>query len=405
MDDLSRQSPGGPATIGEDRSVIKRQVLKDLAYRTIALAIFMVIALTLFRPYIIFIPSVSAALVLYVASVAGVTLTGKMSGPMHSSLQAFAITVFCTLLTVDPGMLQGLRSIGLPVFIMGTVWAIHIISKAYSELTGVTTRAFLIASVGYLYYSLFSASGVSLLSDLAMVVFVGFAAAASSSFIGLASRHSNVRVSRVGQAFSDLSNPAKTGVVVAVVVTYLVFVRPSLIVLGTLLLTVIEWAIMCIFVFFAYRKIRSIMHVEEGLTFGDGHKLAGVLCHDRGELEKTAAMVREFVATGKKDGLVAYTAAALVSNGVPAATVQEVISVIVSFQEEPEPPAMFRWAAGDVAESRRRRRMNALDEMMRAVAMATMADGRNAVPGDSGMEAVKTAPVIVAGQSMRRSVR
>jgi hypothetical protein len=140
------------------------------------------------------------------------------------------------------------------------------------------------------------------------------------------------------------------------------------------------------------------MHVEEGMNFGDGHKVAGVLCHDRGELEKTAGAVRDFVTTGQKGGLVAYTAAALVSNGIPPETAQEVISVIANYREEPEPPAMFRWAAGDVAESGRRKRMEALDELMGALAGATAIAKGNAAPAGSDRTEEKTAPVIVAGR-------
>jgi len=76
------------------------------------------------------------------------------------------------------------------------------------------------------------------------------------------------------------------------------------------------------------------------------------------------------VTTGKKDGLATLTMAALFKNDVPPETVQKVLSVVIDYRDEPEPPVLLKWALGDLDEARRRKRMAAVNEMMAAAAAA-----------------------------------
>jgi hypothetical protein len=380
-------------------TAVKNQALKGVLLRTIALGIFLAVALAFLQSTIVFIPGMCAAVLLYAASVTGVMVRGKFAVPLCRSLQVLAITLFCALLISAPELRAEARGIGLPILLLGAVWAVHFISKAYSDLTGVTTRALLIALAGNLYYSLLSASGVLFLPQLASVVLIGFAAAAASAFIGVLGRHSNPRVSFVGKAFSGLWNPGLIGAAVAIVMTYLAFVRPSLLTLGPIAVTVIEWAAMCMAIFWLFRKIKSALRADEALIegkeFGDGHKVTGVLSYEKGELEKAAAKVGEFVETGRKDGLITLTTMALTRNGVPPEAVESVISIIINYTEDPVPPVALRWAVGDRESAGRMRRAKAAEAMLAAAVAAIGAEsGRTGDNGNAGPE--KIIPAIPA---------
>lgn len=376
-------------------TIVKNLALKGVLLRTIALAIFLAIALAFLRSTIVFIPSICAAILLYAASVVRVVLAGKFAVPLCRSLQMLAVTLFCTLLISAPELRAEARGLGLPILLLGIVWAVHFISKAYSDQTGVTTRAMLIALVGNLYYSLLTASGVLFLPQLASIVLIGFAAAAAFAFIGVLSRHSNPRISFAGKAFSGLWNPGLIGVAVAVVMTYLAFVRPSLLTLGPLPVTVIEWAVMCLAIFLLFRRIRSALRANEGEEFGGGHKVTGVLRYEKGDLEMAAAKVGEFVESGRKDGLITLAAMALARNGVPPEAIENVISVVVSYTDDPVPPAAFRWAVGDRDEVLRTKRAKAAEAML-AAAVAAMSAGREEASDSKNVEPDKILPAIVA---------
>ncbi len=374
---------------------VKNLALKGVLFRTIALAIFLAVALVFLRSTIVFIPSTCAAIFLYAASVVRIVLAGKFPVPLSRSLQVLAITLFCTLLISAPELRAEARGLWLPIMLLGIVWAVHFISKAYSDQTGVTTRALLIALMGNLYYSLLAASGALFLPQLASIVLIGFTAAAAFAFIGVLSRHSNPRISFVGKAFSGLWNPGLIGAAMAIVMTYLAFVRPSLLTLGPLPVTVIEWAVMCLAIFFLFRRIRSALRANEGEEFGNGHKVTGVLRYEKGDLEMAATKVGEFVETGRKDGLITLAMIALTRNGVPAEAIENVISVIVSYTDDPTPPAAFRWTVGDRDENLRTKRTKAAEAML-AAAVAAISAGRDGASDSENVEPDKILPAIVA---------
>jgi hypothetical protein len=362
-----------PKELTVDRSAVasmKKQAGRDIMYRTIALAVFAVIAASLLRSTILFIPCMAAVVCLYAASVAKIVLAGMVSGPLYTSLRTMAVTVFFTTLVMAPGMPATANGLGPSVFLLGLIWSVHFTAKAYAEIAGVATRSLVIAALGYLYYSLFSASGVPLLPQLSLVVLTGFAGTAAFSFVGIVSRHSDARISAVGRAFTGQWSAAAAGTAMAVIVTYLVFVRPSLVALGPLWITLAEWAAICIVIVLLFREILSRLPRGDERPFGDGHTVAGAICFEKGELDKTARTVEEFVTTGKKDGLVTLVMAALIKNGIPPETVQNVVSVVIDYREVREPPVLFKWALGDLGEVTRRERMAAVNVMMSAAVAA-----------------------------------
>jgi len=369
------RSAADPHASDMAKPTLKRQMLKGVLWRTIALMIFVVAAVAFFRQTMFFLPSVSSAAVLYVASIMKIALSGRLSRPIRSSANAVAITIFCSLLITAPELPTPARSLGLSCFLLGAIWAVHLTSKAYSELTSVATRALLIAAAGYLYYSLFSASNIAILPRLSTIALIGFAAAAIFSFIGILSRHSNALVSSISSEFARISNSAKAGAAVTVILTYMAFIRPSLLKLGSMWLTVIEWMAMCTVLYLLFRKIKSLTTADDAMEFGTGRSVAGLLSHDKKGLKRAAMNVEEFVNCGKKDGLIVITAETLIDNGIDADQVQEVISIIVGYQEPTKPPLMFRWTAGDTDKAQRRMRLKALARLMDALRSTVEASG------------------------------
>jgi hypothetical protein len=383
---------GKPREPTIDRSALasrKKQAGKDILYRTAALVVFTVIAVGLLRSTIFFLPCMAAVVCLYVASVVKIVLAGRVSGPLYLSLRMMAVTVFFTIFVMAPGLPPTANGLGPSVFLLGLIWSAHITAKAYAEIAGVATRSLLIAALGYLYYSLFSASGVSVLPQLSLVVLTGFAATAVFSFVGIVSRHSDARISAVGRAFTGQWSAAAAGTALAAIMTYLIFVRSSLMFLGPLWITLLEWAAICLLILWLFREIRSRLPRGAVPRFGDGHTVAGALGFEKGELDRTARMVEEFVTTGKKDGLVTLMMAALIKNDIPQETVQKVISVVVDYRENREPPVLFKWALGDLDEVTRRERMGAVNQMMTA-ALAAISSVNG--PATGAMKADQTGP-------------
>ncbi|HEY3273110.1 MAG TPA: hypothetical protein VGJ92_05070 [Methanocella sp.] len=371
-----------PAVDRPAAASLKRQAFLDIIYRTAALVVFALIVAGFLRSTIFFIPCLAAAACLYVAAVAQIVLAGMISGPLYSSLRTFALTVFCTTLIMAPGLPSAANGLGPAIFLLGLIWSVHFTSKAYAEITRVATRSLLIAAIGYLYYSLFSSSGLNLLPQLGLVVLTGFVGTAAFTFLSILKGHSNARLAAAGKAFSGLWSPVTAGTAVAIITTYLVFVRSSLLALGPLWITVAEVAAMCVAIYILFREIRFLLPRDGMPSFGDGHTVAGKICYEKGELDKAAAAVGEFVATGKKDGLATLTMAALLKNNLPPEAVQKVVSIVIDYNEEPEPPVLLKWAVGDMDEARRKKRMAAVNEMMAAAADACAANGHAAGAGD-----------------------
>ena len=125
--------------------------------------------------------------------------------------------------------------------------------------------------------------------------------------------------------------------------------------------------------------------------FGAGHTVAGTICLIRGTLGKGRRDGRGIRRRPERtDGLATITIAALIKNDVSPETVQKVISVVVDYRDEPEPPVLFKWALGDLDEARRRKRMTAVNEMM-AAASAAVSSVNGYVTGPSARRSIKRA--------------
>jgi hypothetical protein len=379
-----------------DRSAVagmKKQAGRDILYRTAALAVFLVIAVGILRSTIFFLPCTAAVVCLYAASVAKIVLAGRVSGPLYSSLRTTALTVFFTTFVMAPGLPAAANGLGPSVFLLGLIWSVHLTAKAYAEIAGMATRSLLIAAIGYLYYSLFSASGVSLLPQPSLVVLTGFAGTAVFSFVGIVSRHSDARISSVGKAFTGQWNAAVAGTAMAVIMTYLVFVRSSLMFLGLQRIMLVECAAVCLVFVWLFREIRSLMPPGGVQAFREGHTVVGAICFEKGELNKAAKMVEEFLLTGKKDGLVTPMMAALMKNDLPPEAVQKVVSRIIDYREPPEPPVLFKWALGDLDEVTRRELPAVVNKMM-AAAVAAVSTVNS--PAAGAMKADQAGPIKLA---------
>lgn len=359
-----------PLPGSRDLAGLKTQVALGILYRSIALAVFTAFLALYFPGSIFFMPLVVAAVILYIDSLCGLVLAGRMAKPLSYSLKALAATAFLAVLAMTQEEYPAIKGLELQVLLAGGLLSAHFLSRAYSDYTGAMTRALFIAAAGVLYYSLFSAQEVAILSQLTLVALIGLASAAAFSLLSLLRRHGNARISYIGNLFAKVESPAVVCTALAAIVTYVLFIRQSLMVFGFFGLTIIEWAALCLGILLLLIKIWSIMPVDGAQMFGEGKNVAESLRYDRGELKNATGKVEEFVVEGKKDGLVALMAAALTGNGVPVDRVQSVIAIIVDHEDEKEPPAMFKWAVGNINEANRKKRLKAVNEMIAAAVSA-----------------------------------
>lgn len=365
---MSDESVSAAAQIadGDGARDIKMQILMGVIYRSIAIALFAVFIVIYFPESAFFYPSIGAAAVLYIGSIGSLLIVGKMSRPITYASIIFAVTVFLSMSLPVQDVFKAPAGLEIPVFLTGIIGSVHCLSRAYSEFTGVVTRALLLASAGVLYYSAFTAVDMPVLSQLSLLAVIAFASAAIFSLLGILKRHSNPRVANVGSLFARIESPVVTSVAVAAIMTYVLLIRQTLTDLGAFGLAVLEWAALSGIVLFIFIKIQSTM-LDDTAQKSRGVNNANGLYSDKAELEKAAEEVESFVEEGKKGGLVMLMATALIDNDVPADEARPILSIIIDHKDEADPPAMFKWAVGNISEANRKKRMRAVNDMMAAI--------------------------------------
>jgi len=340
-----------------------------IIYRSAALAIFAAFMIIYFPTSEYFYPAVYAAIVLYVGLVASLLIAGKMSRPLTYASILLAATVFLAVSLPVQDFSTAVKSLEIPVLLTGIIASLHCLSRAYSEFTGVVTRALLIAAIGLLYYSAFTAVDMPVLSQLTTLALIAFVSMAVYSLLGILKRHSNPSIAYIGGLFSKIESPAVVSVAVAVIMTYFLLVRQSLTGLGSFGLGVIEWAALSGIVLFIFVKIQSTAISDAAQKDKNVYGTDGA-SSDKAELDRAAAEVGAFVDEGKKEGLVMLMATALINNNVPENTAGPILSKIIDHADMTEPPVLFKWAVGNINEANRNNRQKAVDEMMAAMAAA-----------------------------------
>lgn len=373
--------PGTPVAEDgiQDASDTKRQVFMGIVYRTAALVLFTAFLLVYFPGSGVFYPAAYAAAIVYAGLVASLLIAGRMARPLTFAAVVLAAAVFLAMSLPAQDLAPGARGLGMPVLITGIIGALHFLSRAYSEFTGVLTRSLLIAALGVLYYSAFTAIAMPLLSEATLLALIAFTSAAVYSLLGIMKRHSNARIAYVGRLFSRIESPAIVSVAVAAIMTYVVLVRQSLAGLGDFGLAVIEWAALSGVVLFIFVKIQTTVLADSVEKRPEAK--ADSARSDLATLRSAASEVESFVDGGKKDGLVLLLAKALVNNEIPANAARPVLAVIVDHQDDAGPPILFKWAVGDIEATNRKKRRKAVDEAMAAMESAIGAkseNGRNA---------------------------
>ncbi len=362
----SKDKKKGQLIGSKDLVELKKQIILGILYRTAALAFILAFVVLYFPDSVLSAPLISAAVILYVASIFGLILAGRLAKPLFYSLIVLAATVFVALLATYQEQYPEYNHLGLQIMLVGAVGSIHFLAKAYSDFTGVVTRALLISSIGFLYYSLSGARDMTAEFQLVLVAVTGLASIVVYLILSILKRSGSF----VGNLITNIEKPWVICMAVAIIMTYFTFIRQSLMVLGSFGLTVIEWAVLCVAILLIFIRLRSAMPVDGGQIFGDEKKVTGRLHYEGSELKNATAKVEEFVRDGRKEGLIALMAAALIGNGVPVDEVQGVIRVIVDHEDEREPSAMFKWAAGNVYDANRKKRLKAVNEMMVAAVSA-----------------------------------
>lgn len=368
---MSNESTGPLENIAdkEDTATIKRQIFMGIIYRTAALALFAAFVIIYFPESVFFYPAIYAAAILYVGLVTSLLIAGKMSRPLTYASIVLAVTVFITMSLPVQDLFPAGTGLEIPVLLTGIIMSIHCLSRAYSEFTGVITRALLIASAGILYYSAFTAVDMPVLSQLSLLALIAFVSAAIFSLLGILKRHSNEQVAYVGNLFSRIESPVVVSVIVAAIMTYVLLIRQSLESMGSFGLAVIEWAALSGIVLFIFVKIQSTVLADttEKLRAVDG---MSVLYSDKAELDEATGEVRAFVDGGQKEGLVMRMATVLNNNDIPANKSGRILSIIIDHKDMSEPPAMFKWAVGNINETNRKNRQKAVDDVMAAMVSA-----------------------------------
>jgi len=286
----------------EDRASIKRDILLGVIYRSAALALFAAFVVIYFPASDYFYPAIYAAAILYMGSIVSMFIAGKMSRPIAYASIVLAATILLALPLPAQDMFPSVKGLQMLVLITGIIGSAHCLSRAYSEFTGVVTRALFIAALGVLYYSAFTSVDMPVLSGLTTLALIAFVSAAIYSALGILKRHSNERVAYVGNLFSRIESPAVTSMIVALIMTYVLLVRQSLSSLGSFGQAVIEWAALSGVVLFIFIKLQSAL-LDDSAQKPEGRKWPVGAHSDKAVLERATAEVDSFINEGKKRGL------------------------------------------------------------------------------------------------------
>ncbi len=360
---------------------ITKSTMVGAGYRTVALVVFLIIAWFLFYgktgivpgidTSIFFIPLAVGAVILYMSTMAGMLLAGKLARPIMFALIAFAVTVFLSLVFLLEQQWPDFNVLTLPIFLAGTMLAVNELMKAYAELTGMVSRAGVIIAMGFFLQNLLSVFHNPDITQLGFIIFIGSAAAAVFSMLGLFNSNSNPLLSYAGKAFKGIRGVIEVGVLAVLLMSYFIYARPFLVGLASIWLVVVEWLIMCIVIAIIFVRARTYMKsISELRQFGDGHAVAGKIFFHKDDIEMTAAIIEEFVNSGKKEGLVACVAKALVENGSSIEEIRRTLGPFISYTDESEPMLLLKWATGNITEANRRNRLKVAIAVIEAAAIA-----------------------------------
>ncbi len=194
--------------------------------------------------------------------------------------------------------------------------------------------------------------------------------------LGLLHSNSNPVLSYRARPLKNANRALEVGALAVLLMAYFIYARPYLIGLASIWLVVVEWLIMCCAIAVIFFRARTYMKsISEQRKFGDGHAVAGKIHFHKADIERTAAIVEEFVTSGKKEGLIACIAKTLVENGSSVEEIQRALGPVVNYADEPEPWLLLKWAAGNIAEANRGNRLKVAIDVIDAAAMMVKAQG------------------------------
>lgn len=248
-------------------------------------------------------------------------------------------------------------------------------SDLYHEpLIGDASTSILIFLVGFALTNIVSLARFRMpfgLSEvLPKVVFWGFTATALVSLLSLLRNLSNPYLHYLGRKVK--SNISSILLLLLFALAYFSAIRPYI--LGNFNLPIpiqlIEWSILCLSFLLFYRGLNGYVkgYLTENLHLGNWTRLAQRIEHfiDPEHLN-LAGVIRDFIEHGRKDGIIAYIASIMLTNGVSIEAIREVIADIVEFRDMPYPKICLRpWIKG-IDEENRRRRIKLLEEVTNKV--------------------------------------
>ena len=295
-------------------------------------------------------PLFLAVFLLYLASIFRIILKGTMANPLSDSINFFAPCLCVSLILVGfPSSIQtGLDPLVAPVFFLGVVLGVGVLSRSASPSRWVLIRFVIILSLG-----LVTLIVLSLLPyqhpDPMLPFLLGSLLPGLISLLGLFHGHVILILRRLGRIFIKDSIVVLTSALGLLVLVYLYLLRPLAISEASNQLPLLEWITVAIVLTMAILwlliQLRTLSKVR--VTGSWGRKMGRVV-KGEGDMEVATMAVNAFVEKGRKEDLLVVVTSALLANGLAESTISKMLSELVDYREK-EVPLAFTWTYEEIA--------------------------------------------------------
>jgi hypothetical protein len=304
----------------------------------------------------IILPLFAVALAVYAGSMVELFFVWKYSHAVAAALRTVGLAAFLGLLLATLPSQINLRLGSVTIFIMlfGVSYAIGQLLAVNGGPRLVLYRTVPIVLLGVLLWQSWLALAPST-AGAAMPLY-GMVVTAALSLLALLKGHANPIASGVGAFFLRTSNLALVGGLGTFLLLYFTSIRAMIIKAIPDQVILIEWGLVVLIAFLVARRFLAYFRRRSALgDMAEWTQLVQRIGRNKGEVERTSAIVRAFIEEGRKEPLLAHLAILLGREGVDEDEVAEAISPLVQYREEEAPP-LLRWLQGDRLRSQRARR-------------------------------------------------
>jgi hypothetical protein len=230
---------------------------------------------------------------------------------------------------VDPVRLGATIVLAIAALVLSIVFLVTIQGKGRLALRAVAIL--LVGLTGLLASPLSSLGPIQALGPIVLASAL-IAAIVSLLPLPLASRSRILRM--MAKATESTSNVAGIGAIVFLVVSYVTVIRPLVGSEFPEALSIVEWSMVIVAVAIAgWATFRYLKSVSGAIELADWKVLGNELKRDKAELGPASKGVAEFVAGGRKEGLILLVASVLRENAVDVETSKSIIARIIDYQE------------------------------------------------------------------------